>query len=31
VLEALGIPGGFAPMPQEDAEFMVDLMEALLD
>jgi phosphonate transport system substrate-binding protein len=31
VLEALGIPGGFAAMPQEDAEFMVDLMETLLD
>lgn len=31
VLEALGIPGGFARMPQEDAEFMVDLMETLLD
>jgi hypothetical protein len=26
VLEALGIPGGFTRMPQEDAEFMVDLM-----
>jgi ABC-type phosphate/phosphonate transport system substrate-binding protein len=31
VLEALGIPGGFKRMPQEDAEFMIDLMETLLD
>ena len=31
VLQALGIPGGFAAMPQEDAEFMADLMETLLD
>lgn len=31
VLEALGIPGGFEPMPEEDAEFMMDLMETLLD
>lgn len=31
VLEALGIPGGFEPMQAEDAEFMVDLMDTLLD
>lgn len=31
VLDALGIPGGFEAMPQEDAEFMVDLMDTLLD
>ena len=31
VLQALGIPGGFAAMPQEDAEFMADLMDTLLD
>jgi phosphonate transport system substrate-binding protein len=31
VLEALGIPGGFEVMAQEEAEFMVDLMDTLLD
>lgn len=31
VLEALGIPRGFELMLQEDAEFMVDLMDTLLD
>lgn len=31
VLEALGIPAGFEPMQAEDAEFMVDLMDTLLD
>ncbi len=31
VLEALGLPHGFEPMSQEDAEFMIDLMETLLD
>ncbi|CAM3303119.1 phosphate/phosphite/phosphonate ABC transporter substrate-binding protein [Polaromonas hydrogenivorans] len=31
VLEALGIPKGFEPMTQEDAEFMIDLMDTLLD
>ena len=31
VLEALGIPKGFELMEQEDAEFMIDLMDTLLD
>ncbi|HMV05418.1 MAG TPA: PhnD/SsuA/transferrin family substrate-binding protein [Accumulibacter sp.] len=31
VLEALGIPGGFEKMNDEEAEFMVDLMDTLLD
>ena len=31
VLEALGLPAGFEPMTQEDAEFMIDLMDTLLD
>lgn len=31
VLDALGIPGGFAPMTQDEADFMVDLMDTLLD
>lgn len=31
VLEALGLPHGFEPMTQEDAEFMIDLMDTLLD
>jgi phosphonate transport system substrate-binding protein len=31
VLEALGLPDGFEPMMQEDAEFMIDLMDTLLD
>ncbi|MFZ3139650.1 phosphate/phosphite/phosphonate ABC transporter substrate-binding protein [Polaromonas sp.] len=31
VLGALGIPKGFEPMTQEDAEFMIDLMDTLLD
>lgn len=31
VLDALGIPGGFESMQEEDAEFMVDLMDTLLD
>lgn len=31
VLEALGTPGGFAPMQEEESEFMLDLMETLLD
>lgn len=31
VLEALGIPKGFEPMSAEDAEFMIDLMDTLLD
>lgn len=31
VLDALGISGGFAPMQQEESEFMLDLMETLLD
>lgn len=31
VLEALGIPKGFESMTQEDAEFMIDLMDTLLD
>jgi phosphonate transport system substrate-binding protein len=31
VLEALGMPGGFDALLQEDAEFMIDLMDTLLD
>jgi phosphonate transport system substrate-binding protein len=31
VLNALGLPGGFAPMTQEEAEFMIDLMDTLID
>lgn len=31
VLEALGLPGGFEPMVEEDVEFMIDLMDTLLD
>ena len=31
VLEALGLPSGFEPMTQEQAEFMIDLMDTLLD
>ena len=31
VLGALGLPGGFEAMSQEDAEFMIDLMDTLLD
>jgi len=31
VLEALGMPGGFEALLQEDAEFMIDLMDTLLD
>lgn len=31
VLQALGLPHGFEPMTQEDAEFMIDLMDTLLD
>lgn len=31
VLEALGLAMGFEPMSQEDAEFMIDLMDTLLD
>lgn len=31
VLEALGLPKGFEPMSQEEAEFMIDLMDTLLD
>jgi ABC-type phosphate/phosphonate transport system substrate-binding protein len=31
VLDALGLPGGFEPISQEDAEFMIDLMDTLLD
>lgn len=31
VLEALGLTDGFATMSQEDAEFMIDLMDTLLD
>lgn len=30
-LAELGIPQGFEPMSEEDAEFMIDLMETLLD
>lgn len=31
VLDALGLPHGFEPMTQEEAEFMIDLMDTLLD
>lgn len=31
VLEALGLPAGFEAMAQEEAEFMIDLMDTLLD
>ena len=31
VLDALGLPNGFEAMTQEDAEFMIDLMDTLLD
>lgn len=31
ILEALGLPNGFVHMGQEDAEFMIDLMETLID
>jgi phosphonate transport system substrate-binding protein len=31
VLDALGLPGGFEAMTQEEAEFMIDLMDTLLD
>lgn len=31
VLDELGIPEGFTAMSEEDAEFMIDLMETLLD
>lgn len=31
VLQALGIPEGFEPMEDEDVEFMIDLMDTLLD
>ena len=31
VLQALGVPGGFESMDREDAEFMIDLMDTLLD
>lgn len=31
VLEALGMPEGFEPFSKEDAEFMIDLMDTLLD
>jgi phosphonate transport system substrate-binding protein len=31
VLDALGLPNGFEPMTQEEAEFMIDLMDTLLD
>ena len=31
VLDALGLPNGFEPMTQEQAEFMIDLMDTLLD
>ncbi len=31
VLDALGLPDGFEPMTQEEAEFMIDLMDTLLD
>ncbi len=31
VLEALGLPDGFEPMGEEDVEFMIDLMDTLLD
>jgi hypothetical protein len=31
VLDALGLPNGFEAMNQEEAEFMIDLMDTLLD
>ncbi|MCB2038787.1 MAG: phosphate ABC transporter substrate-binding protein, partial [Ottowia sp.] len=31
VLDELGIKGGFEAMNEEDAEFMIDLMDTLLD
>lgn len=31
VLDALGLSHGFEPMTQEEAEFMIDLMDTLLD
>lgn len=31
VLDALGLPDGFEPMSLEQAEFMIDLMDTLLD
>ncbi|WP_037587081.1 PhnD/SsuA/transferrin family substrate-binding protein [Stenoxybacter acetivorans] len=31
ILEDLGLPNGFEILQQEDAEFMIDLMETLLD
>jgi phosphonate transport system substrate-binding protein len=31
ILGALGMPDGFSDMTQEDAEFMIDLMDTLLD
>jgi len=31
VLDALGLSKGFEPMTQEEAEFMIDLMDTLLD
>jgi ABC-type phosphate/phosphonate transport system substrate-binding protein len=31
ILDALGLPAGFESMEQEDAEFMIDLMDTLLD
>ena len=31
VLAELGMPQGFEPMSEEDAEFMIDLMQTLLD
>lgn len=31
VLDALGLPAGFEAMAQEEAEFMIDLMDTLLD
>ena len=30
-LAELGMPQGFEPMSEEDAEFMIDLMQTLLD
>jgi phosphonate transport system substrate-binding protein len=31
VLDALGLPKGFEPMTADDADFMIDLMDTLLD
>jgi hypothetical protein len=31
LLLSLGLPHGFEPMTQEQAEFMIDLMDTLLD